>query len=273
MTMNPRIVAAFAAGLAAVGVIACGGGAPPPKVEPPKEEARPTRSGPLPMVSQELGSIDPRAVEKTFASLEGKLEACHRQGRDRIEYLTGDVKVFMRIDGSGRVRYAYFEESTLGDRDTEKCILDVFSRASWPRPEGGEAEVRNGFGWTSGGEREPATWSADKVTSALSDHKDTKKDVEKCKAGTKGGFVLTAYVVQDDGAEPEPAGHKPASKPKPSPKNGHKGDKDKGGKFQAIGVAVSNKEAAEKIDCVVDALKSMRLPSPGSYAAKVTFLL
>ena len=33
------------------------------------------------------------------------------------------------------------------------------------------------------------------------------------------------------------------------------------------------KEGAEKVDCVVDALRSLELPDPGSYAVKVQFLL
>src|SRR5205823_6664791 len=116
------------------------------------------KSGPTPQVSQELGSIDQRKVEQTFSALvQGPLENCHKQGRDRIEFLTGDVKVFLRIDASGKMRYGYFEDTTLGDRETEKCILGVFSSASWPKPDGGEAEVRSGFGWGPGGEREPAS--------------------------------------------------------------------------------------------------------------------
>lgn len=201
----------------------------------------------LPQVQQELGSIDQRAVEQTFAKLDGALERCHTQGRDRVEYLSGDVKVFLRIDQSGKVRWSYFEDSSLGDRATEKCILQVFSSATWPKPEGGEAEVRHGFGWGPGGERAPTSWGPEKVTAALDakDAKDAKKFLDKCKDGVHGEFKVTAYV--------EPDG--------------------KNGKFSGIGVVPPNKDAAERADCVVDALKDVKLPSPGSYAAKVTFSL
>ena len=49
--------------------------------------------------------------------------------------------------------------------------------------------------------------------------------------------------------------------------------KGSGGKFKSLGVAAPNKEGAEKVDCLVDALKNLSLPSPGSYAAKVKFAL
>jgi hypothetical protein len=267
-------------GLAVVSLLGCGSKPPPKAEEPVSEEAKPQRSGPTPQVSQELGSIDQKKVEQTFANLvSGPLESCHKQGRDRIEFLTGDVKVFLRIDGSGKMKYGFLEDSTLGDRETEKCILGVFSTASWPKPEGGEAEVRSGFGWGPGGEREPTNWSSDKVTAALVEAKDIRKDIDKCKAGTKGDFAVTAYVEMDESAASEkpstkPAGKPPPAKPKPTPtKHPKKGNKEMGGKFRAIGVSVKSKEGSEKIDCIVDALKPLELPSPGSYAVKVTFSL
>ena len=259
------------------------GGAPPPKVEEPvKEEGGPERKGPKLAMSQELGSIDQRAVEKTFAGLvQGPLENCHKQGRDRVEVLTGDVKVFLRIDGNGKVKYGFFEDSTLGDRDTEKCVLGVFSSTSWPKPEGGEAEVRSGFGWGPGGEREPTTWSSDKVTTALVESKHVKKEVDKCKGSVKGDFRVTAYV-ESGAAEHSDTGNalegrerkaKPVVKPKPAANHGKPGGGGEVGHFKAIGMAPPSKEGAEKVDCLVDALKSLELPSPGSYMAKVTFSL
>jgi hypothetical protein len=272
---------ALASGLSVVSLLGCGS-APPPKVEEPAKEESHERKGPNLQMSQELGSIDQRAVEKTFANLvSGPLENCHKQGRDRIEVLTGDVKVFLRIDPNGRVKYGYFEDSTLGDRDTEKCVLGVFNATSWPKPEGGEAEVRSGFGWGPGGEREPTSWPSDKVASALVESKHVRKDVDKCRGSVKGDFRVTAYV--EPGA-PEHAGigdethtdtqeskAKPGAKPKPG---GHaKQGGGEVGHFKAIGVAAPNKDGAEKVDCIVDALKPLELPSPGSYMAKVTFSL
>ena len=270
----------LALGLSLVTLVACGG-APPPKVEEPvKEDSHERKSGPNLQMSQELGSIDQRAVEKTFAGLvNGPLENCHKQGRDRVEVLTGDVKIFLRIDPSGRVKYGYFEDSTLGDRDTEKCIMGVFGGTSWPKPEGGEAEVRSGFGWGPGGEREPTSWSSDKVTTALAESKHARKDIDKCKGSVKGDFRVTGYV--EPGA-PEHAGDetgaegkakKPPTKPKAASPHPTKSGSGEAGHFKAIGMAPPNKEGAEKVDCLVEALKQLELPSPGSYVAKVTFSL
>lgn len=283
MALDGRIVRSLLSASVLLSLVACGSSPPPKAEDPAKEDARPPSSGPKLQMSQELGSIDQRKVEQTFSSLvNGALEGCHKQGRDRIEYLTGDVKVFLRIDGSGRVKYGFFEDSTLGDRETEKCIMGIFNGTTWPKPDGGEAEVRSGFGWGPGGEREPTSWSSDKVTSALADAKDVKKDVDKCKRGITGDFRVTAYVEADDGDGAGSGGGgkhhkaKPAAKPKPKaggskPSGG--GTKETGGRFKALGISPPSKEGAEKIDCLVDALKPLELPSPGSYAAKVTFSL
>lgn len=255
--------------LLALGLYACGSKPPPPVEEPKTDETDGHReTGPTPQVAQELGSIDQRGVEQTFNRLQDPLEKCHSEGRDRVEYLSGDVKVFMRVGQDGRVRYAYFEESTVGDRETEKCILDLLSRTSWPKPQGGEAEVRNGFGWPPGGERAPTSWGPEKVMTALDDDKDVKKSVAKCKSGVSGDFIVTAYVEHDD--SPEPPGPK---KNKKKNGKGRKGDASGGGKFKALGISPPSKEGAEKIDCIVEALMPLRLPTPGSYAAKVSFPL
>jgi hypothetical protein len=82
----------------------------------------------------------------------------------------------------------------------------------------------------------------------------------------KGDFIVTAYVEHDDSA--------PEEKPKPAAggkKHGKKAGKEHGGKFKALGIVPPNKDGADKVDCIVDALKPLRLPTPGSYAAKVSF--
>jgi len=254
-------------------LFACGSTPPPPPEQPKTEEttSKPTTQGPV--IEQELGSLDERAVAKKLEQLtNGPIEKCHEQGRSRLEYLTGDVKLFMRIGKDGRVKYTFLEQSTLGDRETEKCILDVLSNADWPKPVGGEGEVRNGFGWGAGNERAPTPWGPEKVLGALDDHKSVKKDVEKCKGGVKGDFIVTAYVEHDDNPEPEPPATKAPATPPKKPK-GKKAGKNDAGKFRALGATPPNKDGADKVDCIIDALKPLRLPTPGSYAAKVSFPL
>jgi hypothetical protein len=192
-------------GVLAAALFACGGGTPPPKTEDNASQSshRPAEDTGGPVVEQELGSIDPQAVDQTFNRLlDGKLESCHKKGRERLDYLSGEAKVFLRVGKDGRVKYTFFDESTIGDRETEKCVLDVLSATDWPKPRGGEAEVRSSFSWSAGSERPPTSWATEKVDGAMAESADAKSAIAKCKAGVSGTFRVTAYVEE---GEPEPS--------------------------------------------------------------------
>jgi hypothetical protein len=274
--------------LAGLLLLACGGSTPPPKTDDTASQS--TRrtddnGGGGPVVEQELGSIDPQAVDQTFNRLlDGKLESCHKKGRERLDVLAGEAKVFLRVGKDGRAKYTFFDESTIGDRDTEKCVLDVLSSTDWPKPNGGEAEVRSSFSWSAGGERPPTAWATDKVDSAMASMPEAKSAVDKCKAGVSGAFRITAYVEEGEPessgtaaaeAAPHPAAAKKGvgAKKAPSHVGAKRVEHEHGGRFKAIGIAPPGKDGADKVDCIVDAIKSVSLPSPGSYVAKVTFTL
>ena len=240
MTKGTAYVAALALGLVASPVLACGGATQEtkePEVAPPpaREPERPKLA-----VAQELGSIDAEQVQKTWNRLRIDFDNCRKSGQERVEYLHGDVKFFIRVGPDGAVKWTFLEDSTLGDRDTEKCLLGVITATAWPKPEGGDAEVRNSFGFDPDG-RPPAAWSTDKIAAILGKN---DKDLHKCKGHEKATFHVTLYVA--------PSSHKD-------------------GKVQAVGASVPSKDGAEKLDCIVGEVKGWKMPSPGSWGAKVEF--
>lgn len=253
-------------------VMACGS-SPPPKAPPPPEPA-PTQAPPTdaPVMTQELGSIDDGAVEETFDKLGSDLEACHSAGRARIGQLAGDVSIFLRIDARGHVKYAYFDSSTLGERGTEKCILDLVLAATWPAPKGGEAEVRHSLGWDGGQERRPLSWESEKVIFALDASSPTRRAIDKCKRGSASSIALTGYVV--NGAPP-PAQPDPAKqgKKKPKRKKPARAKREPVGHFKTLGGASPTQDGADRVDCAIAIVKELALPSPGSTTAKVSFSL
>jgi hypothetical protein len=235
---------------------ACGGSPPPKEPEAPVAAAAPAPAAAPMKSSQELGTIDEDATNRTFQSLQDKLLGCQKDGMSRVEFLAGDARFFLRIAQDGSVRWAFLEDSTLGDRDTEKCMLQVLTSARWPQPDGGEAEVQKSLSFDGGDARPPVSWRADKVASVVASEGD---GAVKCKGGTRGVFKVTAYV------QPGAAGA-----------SGHKhkhADGGGSGKVMAVGVAPPNKDSESKADCIADAVKDWKMPSPGGYAAKVTFSL
>ncbi len=222
------------AGLVSLAFASACGGEPPPKApEPPKEETHEVK--PQLKMRAELGTVDPDAVKRAFQKLDDAFSACQTQGLQRVEVMGGNLKFFLRIGEDGGAKWAYLEESDLGDRDTEKCLLDAVMGARWPKPDGGDAEARYTLELQAPG-RPATSWNADKVASALG---KAGNAIDECKGGADG-FKGTLYVGP-------------------------------GGKVLSAGVAVSSKDGAAKADCLAKVLAKLRgLPSPGSWTAKVT---
>lgn len=224
---------------------ACGGNPEPAKTTTDVAAApTATHTGPRVQVQNEFGTIDDKQAAKVVNQLSPAMQKCHTSNLKRVEFLGGDLKFYVRIGEDGHAKWVYFEDSSLGDREAEKCMLETLSNAQWPKPEGGpQAELRSSFGFEAPGDvRQPTSWNSDKVAATIGKH---QKDLDKCMDGVKSKFTVTAYV--------EPAG--------------------KEGKVMAVGVATSTQEGAEKIDCIVDTVKKLKMPSPGSWAAKVSFQL
>ena len=220
--------------------VACGGAPPAKEPEAAHEEGPTLEKRPALKVKSELGSVDPGAVKRAFGALDDKFMGCQKRALDRIEVLSGSVKFFVRIGEDGAARWTYLEGSELGDRETEKCLLDAVMSARWPKPDGGDAEARYGMELPLQSTRPASEWSSDKVARALGKNGDA---LDRCKAGASASFHATMYVGP-------------------------------GGKVLGAGVATSAKDGAEHIDCLADVLRTMKgLPSPGSWPAKVDFAL
>ncbi len=220
---------------------ACGS---PPPPEPPHQEEAPAharRSGPVPDVSAEIGALDEAAVTRAFnASLDG-LSTCLAEGARRVEPLGGNVAFFVRVDATGAVAHAHLESSTLGDRATEQCMLRAIAAQRWPKPQGGQAGLaRKSFEFDPVNDgRPPTTWSPDRVAQTLAQAADT---IAQCKQAVSGSFEATVYVDTD-------------------------------GKPLGVGVTPPDEAGDAATDCLVEALRALSYPSPGSWPAKVTFPL
>jgi hypothetical protein len=219
----------------------CGGGAPAPRDPEPAHAEAPKARKPALQMNSELGTVDPAAVKRSFHALEDKFVDCQKRGLERVEVLAGNVKFFVRIAADGSAKWAYIEESDLGDRATERCLVDTVMGAAWPKPEGGgDAEAQYAMELPLQATRPPTDWSSDKVTRALGKHDDA---IERCKAGASSTFRATMYVGP-------------------------------GGKVLSAGVVAPARDTGDKADCLTEVLEKMHgLPSPGSWPAKVSFTL
>ena len=236
--MNSWTTAGFVLALAALA--GCGGGQP--QVDSPRpdngqgDEQRQGSSGMN--VSAEIGAMDEAATQEVFEKAAPKLTRCFEQALRRVPYLGGEVRLALRVTESGAARWVYVKDSTLGDRQAETCMVEALKSASWPKPQGGEGLAENSYTFEpSPDERPPVGWTPDALGAPFQDALPQLNDCRKG-AGT-GALKATMYVDPD-------------------------------GKVLAAGVSGSDDRAESAASCVVDALRGVTFPSPGSYDAKVT---
>jgi len=190
--------------------------------------------GPTSMES-EIGGMNEEAVGHAFDALQTEVAACIREGSERVREIGGRFVLSLRIDRQGALRWAYLSESTIGDRETEKCVLGLARVRSWPKPVGGEGLATRAFEIDAG--TEPLTLEPKRVRGAVRAAADK---LGRCKKGHGGSFVATAYVRPD-------------------------------GRVFAAGVAPPSEEGEEAADCIAETIEKLRFRSPGRRAAKVTF--
>jgi hypothetical protein len=237
----PSKIHAWALASCAVWGPACGGSEPPPKDASIKDQAPKTDDGPRVVASAEIGGMNEEAVDAAFTSSVKGLQRCLDAGAKHVEFLGGSVSFFLKIDASGKVANAYLEHSTLGNRTTERCMLDALAAKPWPKPVGGEHGLaRKSFTFDPPNDvREPITWDDNDAAPGL---KKIASDVGKCKAGQRGPFEATLYVGTN-------------------------------GQVLSAGATPPDEDGEAVVDCLVGVLESASFPSPGSWPAKVTLQL
>jgi len=220
--------------------LSCGNDKPDPRtavdVDDPGTMA-PKRGGGGPAIHAEVGALDPEQVKATFTEAMGDLSSCLDEGRAELEWLAGEIRVFLRIANDGSVRYSFPMRSTFGHRATEQCILATLSERSWPQPQGGEeGETTQSFAIDAEGR--PAVQLEPSVLGANASKLGDK--LQRCRddAGT-AGLSVTLYINPD-------------------------------GEVIAAGAAVDDDKGNDAIPCALDAARSLRFGSPGSWPGKTT---
>jgi hypothetical protein len=183
------------------------------------------------------GTIDPGAVEAGVNSVITSIAECFGARYDEVEVLSGDFTLAFRIARDGSVMTARLLRSTIGDRETERCIVRVARTIRFAKPSGGEAEASHTLGLDLPDDvRPPVTWPVAKAQNLVSSNGGPSLKV-RCGAET-AELSVTAYV-------------------------------NPGGRALAVGAAGDVEAMA--LDCVANAVRGWRFSDPGSYPAKVSF--
>lgn len=188
-------------------------------------------------ISGLMGTIRQDQVENALHPRLPRFQRCFEQRMGTVELLGGEIRMAFRIHVDGTVAWVYPSESDIGDRDTERCVLGIAASTRFPQPRGGEAEFQWGFGLDPADDlRPPLHWREDSLGRAADEVAALGR---RCNARGPG-HTITAYI---------------------SP----------GGEVLAAGGTMPDQDAGDALDCILEGVRGMAMPDPGSYPAKITF--
>jgi hypothetical protein len=210
-------------------------------------EARAAANGTL----QKPAKVEVRGIEGTLGNFDVRttmeqkareFAACHEPRASRVPPLSGSVEFAIVVKKTGEVMDVELRNSDVGDRELERCLMDVVRATQFPKPNGGDAKVSYTMllGPARKG-REPEQWDAERVRRILS--KNGADVTEKCELPRGGAYTVTAYI-------------------------------NASGRILAAGVTSHAPTEAEQFDCIADSLRRWSMPRPSKKRfAKVTFPL
>jgi hypothetical protein len=184
------------------------------------------------------GTLSQEEVQRALEPRMPKFARCVAKRSGEVEWLSGSLEFSFLVAVDGSVKTVFPTRSNMGDRDTERCALDIARATKFPEPHGGEAEFVWSFEVPLDEEvREPVAWGDAEASELVSTH---GSEVTASCGGA--GYGITAYVDTD-------------------------------GKVVSAGVASATESTAEQLDCVATAVRGWSFASPGSYPAKIQFSL
>ena len=114
-----------------------------PKKEKVKAPAKPKALPPA------LGYCQKRDIERVMKSRRGAFKFCYQRSLQMNPSLSGKIVTRFRINEEGKVTNAIVLSNTMGDRNVPKCLVSNVKKLKFPRPQGGQCEVRWPFNFQS----------------------------------------------------------------------------------------------------------------------------
>lgn len=191
-------------------------------------------------IEGQLGTLAQPRVRAALREAESRLTACFTRRLETIPCLSGRVAFKIRVGEDGSVRWVMPTASTMGDRDTERCMQQELAHTDFGHPCGGEAEVTWSMELDGGPDARPATvWPASRLDALL---RQRRAALTACRNGNPAALSVTLYAAPGATATT----------------------------VASAGVSIPAPEAEEVADCVLREVRAWRLPSPGSWYARAT---
>jgi hypothetical protein len=186
-----------------------------------------------------LGNFD---VKVKFDEHAREFSSCHEKRARKVPMLAGRIEFGIHVTRNGEVSEVDLRASDVGDRELERCFVEIVRAIHFPPPHGGDANVSYTMLLGPAGKgREPEQWNAGRVQAVAAKHGQDLR--QECSLDRGEAFTITAYV-------------------------------NASGRVVAAGVAGMAMAAPERFDCIAEQLAHWPMPKPTKKRfAKVTFPL
>ncbi len=105
-----------------------------PKRAPPASDPAPSMK-----VDNEMGVLETADVEDTLQARFDDVRACYERAGKAREYAGGRVVLHFLVDGTGHAEDVWVVESSLGNYDVERCLVEVGRSVVFAAPSGHKA--------------------------------------------------------------------------------------------------------------------------------------
>ena len=188
-------------------------------------------------VEAEIGGMDEFATNEAFNALAPDFARCVERGSAELDTFGGHAHIALRVKRDGQIRWAYLKDSTLGDRETERCVLGLVRQTTWPRPLSGEGLADSTFDVEP--RKEPSLVDARRVGRGVL---RARNQASQCRHGVPGTFRATVYLGKD-------------------------------GRVLSAGVAPPSEAGETVADCVAESLEGLPFGYTSARGAKTSFEL
>jgi len=189
-------------------------------------------------VSGIKGTLNKGDVHQTMEARQELFDACIRESRRSVRWVSGSIKYAFRVDGEGRIAELRPVTSTIGHRALEVCLTTAVMGTQFPKP-AGRASAE--FSW--GMSVEPLSRGFDDVSAKVLKRiarKNAKEVFRTCEIRRRRAkFRVTAYIAA-------------------------------GGRVLSAGAVPLPATADDKVDCVLEQFGEWHLPKL-KRASKITF--
>lgn len=185
------------------------------------------------------GTLNKGDVHQTMEARQELFDACIRDSRRTVRFVSGAVKYAFKVDADGRIAELRPLSSTIGHRELEQCLTAAVASTEFPKPAG---RATAEFTW--GMSIEPLSERAFENAKATSIKRVARKQAKElfgnCEIKRrKARFRITAYIAA-------------------------------GGRVLSSGAISQPSTADDKVDCVLEEFGKWHLPK-FKKASKITF--